>query len=207
MTPDAIKLAREELGWSQSECAKQAGVSIRQMRSFEVGGFVSRDAKRRLTVALQTEPPPAKPKVKRKWKSNGRPLRRFTRVEASEAGRKGGEVVSQDREHMARIGRKGGLVRKAVLPALLLLASCVATNEEIYEREKAAIAAANARRASELVKPPKVTDMCATYDACCAYWCHNVSPCDSECDGLTRKKPQTEPKPAPVQTTKPEEDT
>lgn len=25
-----------------------------------------------------------------------------------EAGRKGGQVVSQDREHMARIGRKGG---------------------------------------------------------------------------------------------------
>lgn len=198
MTPDAIKLAREELGWSQSECAKRAGVSIRQMRAFEVGAFVPRDAKRKLTIALQTEPPPERPKPKR---------HQFTRTEASAAGKLGGLSVSQDREHMRAIGRKGGLVRKAVLPALLLLASCVATNEEIYEREKAAIAAANARRASELVKPPKVTDMCATYDACCAYWCHNVSPCDSECDGLTRKKPQTEPKPAPVQTTKPEEDT
>ena len=32
----------------------------------------------------------------------------FTPEEAREAGRKGGEVVSQDREHMAEIGRKGG---------------------------------------------------------------------------------------------------
>src|ERR1044071_6267122 len=32
----------------------------------------------------------------------------FTPQEASEAGRKGGETVSQDRGHMAEIGRKGG---------------------------------------------------------------------------------------------------
>jgi general stress protein YciG len=32
----------------------------------------------------------------------------FTSEEAREAGRKGGEAVSQDREHMAAIGRKGG---------------------------------------------------------------------------------------------------
>jgi uncharacterized protein len=32
----------------------------------------------------------------------------FTSEEAREAGRKGGEAVSQDREHMAEIGRKGG---------------------------------------------------------------------------------------------------
>lgn len=32
----------------------------------------------------------------------------FTPEEAREAGRKGGEAVSQDREHMSDIGRKGG---------------------------------------------------------------------------------------------------
>ncbi|AFY45329.1 KGG domain-containing protein [Nostoc sp. PCC 7107] len=32
----------------------------------------------------------------------------FTSEEAREAGRKGGETVSQDREHMAEIGREGG---------------------------------------------------------------------------------------------------
>lgn len=35
----------------------------------------------------------------------------FTPEEAREAGRKGGETVSQNREHMARIGRKGGEAR------------------------------------------------------------------------------------------------
>lgn len=32
----------------------------------------------------------------------------FTSEEAREAGRKGGESVSQDREHMSEIGREGG---------------------------------------------------------------------------------------------------
>ncbi len=32
----------------------------------------------------------------------------FTSEEAREAGRKGGEAVSQNREHMAEIGREGG---------------------------------------------------------------------------------------------------
>jgi general stress protein YciG len=32
----------------------------------------------------------------------------FTSEEAREAGRKGGEAVSQNREHMAAIGRRGG---------------------------------------------------------------------------------------------------
>ncbi|MBE9171426.1 stress-induced protein [Pleurocapsales cyanobacterium LEGE 06147] len=32
----------------------------------------------------------------------------FSSEEAKEAGKKGGETVSQDREHMSDIGRKGG---------------------------------------------------------------------------------------------------
>ena len=36
-------------------------------------------------------------------------LRTFDSEEAAEAGRRGGEVVSRDREHMAEIGREGGL--------------------------------------------------------------------------------------------------
>ncbi len=35
----------------------------------------------------------------------------FTADEARAAGRKGGESVSRDREHMAAIGREGGLAR------------------------------------------------------------------------------------------------
>jgi uncharacterized protein len=37
----------------------------------------------------------------------------FTSDEAREAGRKGGEAVSQNREHMAAIGRRGGEARGA----------------------------------------------------------------------------------------------
>ncbi len=33
--------------------------------------------------------------------------------EARQAGRKGGEVVSRDREHMSRIGMRGGAAREA----------------------------------------------------------------------------------------------
>ena len=35
----------------------------------------------------------------------------FSSDEARNAGRKGGEVVSQDRKHMAEIGREGGMAR------------------------------------------------------------------------------------------------
>ena len=35
----------------------------------------------------------------------------WTPDEASEAGAKGGKAVAKDREHMAEIGRKGGLKR------------------------------------------------------------------------------------------------
>lgn len=37
----------------------------------------------------------------------------FTQDEAREAGRKGGASVSRNRAHMAAIGRKGALARKA----------------------------------------------------------------------------------------------
>ncbi|MGH2412484.1 MAG: KGG domain-containing protein [Microcystaceae cyanobacterium] len=33
---------------------------------------------------------------------------KFSSEEAREAGQKGGEAVSEDRQHMAEIGRKGG---------------------------------------------------------------------------------------------------
>lgn len=43
----------------------------------------------------------------------------FTEEEARTAGQKGGQATSADREHMARIGRRGGLARrqKAQSPA------------------------------------------------------------------------------------------
>jgi hypothetical protein len=43
----------------------------------------------------------------------------FTPDEARAAGRKGGEIVSRNREHMARIGRQGGERRGAARAARL----------------------------------------------------------------------------------------
>ena len=37
---------------------------------------------------------------------------RFTSEEAKQAGRKGGQIVSQDRAHMSEIGRQGVKVRR-----------------------------------------------------------------------------------------------
>jgi uncharacterized protein len=39
----------------------------------------------------------------------------FTPEEARQAGRKGGEKISRNREHMAEIGRRGGVARSRVL--------------------------------------------------------------------------------------------
>jgi general stress protein YciG len=36
----------------------------------------------------------------------------FTSEEARAAGRKGGEAVARDREHMREIGRRGGVARR-----------------------------------------------------------------------------------------------
>jgi general stress protein YciG len=38
----------------------------------------------------------------------------FTSDEAREAGKKGGEAVSRDRQHMAEIGRKGGAATRLI---------------------------------------------------------------------------------------------
>jgi len=38
---------------------------------------------------------------------------KFSSEEAREAGKKGGKTVAQNREHMAEIGRKGGVQRGA----------------------------------------------------------------------------------------------
>jgi general stress protein YciG len=41
----------------------------------------------------------------------------FTAEEARAAGRKGGESISKNREHMADIGRRGGLARSRAVAA------------------------------------------------------------------------------------------
>lgn len=46
---------------------------------------------------------------------------KFTKEEARAAGRKGGTAISQNREHMARIGALGGLAKRKTTAAIILL--------------------------------------------------------------------------------------
>lgn len=66
-------------------------------------GFASMDPERRRQIAS---------KGGRIAHSRGT-AHKFTSVEAKEAGRKGGQVVSQDRAHMSMIGREGVKARRA----------------------------------------------------------------------------------------------
>lgn len=65
-------------------------------------GFASMDPERQREIARQGG---------RASHASGRG-HEFTPEEASAAGKKGGEVVSRNREHMAQIGREGGLARR-----------------------------------------------------------------------------------------------
>jgi hypothetical protein len=71
------------------------------MRAQKPRGFASMNAERQREIAS---------KGGRAAHAQGR-AHRFTPDEAREAGRKGGKVVSQDRQHMAEIGREGGMRR------------------------------------------------------------------------------------------------
>lgn len=51
--------------------------------------------------------------------------REFTSEEAKDAGQKGGRIVSQDREHMSRIGARGGKARARRLGDRSHSGSCV----------------------------------------------------------------------------------
>ena len=61
----------------------------------------------------------------------------FDSEEAREAGKKGGEAVSQDTEHMAEIGRKGGESRAAQMQGQSSDTSTTPSSEENMENESA----------------------------------------------------------------------
>ncbi|HEV8506748.1 MAG TPA: KGG domain-containing protein [Chitinophagaceae bacterium] len=72
--------------------------SIRQQINTSTRGFASMDPDRQRQIAREGG----------KAAHVKGTAHEFTSEEARNAGRKGGETVSKDREHMAEIGRKGG---------------------------------------------------------------------------------------------------
>ncbi|HMG69239.1 MAG TPA: KGG domain-containing protein [Chitinophagaceae bacterium] len=71
---------------------------IRKQLNTACRGFASMDPERQRAIASQGG---------RAAHENGR-AHKFNSEEAREAGQKGGEKVSRDREYMAEIGRRGG---------------------------------------------------------------------------------------------------
>ncbi len=80
--------------------------------------------------------------------------------EAREAGRRGGEIVSQDRSHMSAIGKEGGDSRSASLRAERLNRTreqALARATAAMERE-VAIASGDAGPLSNTQRPPTLAD-------------------------------------------------
>lgn len=129
MTGAEIIAARTRHGWTQKQAASMAGISLHAYERFEWGYPVAVQAKKQAIAALQTGQ--QQPIYRGQGFASMDPDRRaalasqggkaahadsdphqFTAEEAVAAGRKGGRAVSQDREHMRDIGRKGGLNRR-----------------------------------------------------------------------------------------------
>lgn len=128
-----IKAARLMRDLTQKEAAALSGVSLHVYLNAEMGCPVAPKVRAQVAAAMQTGQ--QQPIYRGQGFASMDPERRtelarqggkaahaysdphqFTSAEASEAGRKGGESVSRDSGHMARIGRKGGLVRKVERP-------------------------------------------------------------------------------------------
>lgn len=81
--------------------ANQTNQSIRQNQGSSGRGFAGMDPDRQRAIAAEGG---------RAAHEQGT-AHEFDSREAREAGRKGGEAVSEDRQHMAEIGAKGGASR------------------------------------------------------------------------------------------------
>lgn len=64
----------------------------------------------------------------------------WTSDEAREAGRKGGEVVSRDRAHMAAIGREGGEARGRSRTRMGTSGNATSANTQRYADREASVA-------------------------------------------------------------------
>ncbi len=88
----------------QSEMSRMGGESSGNGREESNGrktsnrGFAAMDPQKQKKIASEGGRAAHRQGVAHEW----------SRDEAREAGRKGGQIVSQNREHMSEIGRKGG---------------------------------------------------------------------------------------------------
>jgi transcriptional regulator with XRE-family HTH domain len=121
-----FRTRRVNAGWSLKDLAKLADISQYMLKSIESGTRRGPRAVQAVEKALEHAEKTAPPRLPRGFskmdknkqhkiaQAAGRMAHKlgraheFTSAEARAAGRKGGATVSQDREHMAALGRKGG---------------------------------------------------------------------------------------------------
>jgi general stress protein YciG len=88
--PQNVETARTSGEASDNERSDRRGTSNR--------GFAAMDREKQKRIASEGGRAAHRQGVAHEWSKD----------EAREAGRKGGQIVSQNREHMSEIGRKGG---------------------------------------------------------------------------------------------------
>lgn len=112
----AIRARREALNLTQKTAAQLAGVTEPTWQRFETGGKVAPYLAARCMRLLNGEIPipndtPRK-RTPAECGARAKNRHRYTREEAREAGKKGGQAVAAVPNHMADLGRKSGAARR-----------------------------------------------------------------------------------------------
>ena len=88
--PEMSRMSSDSSETERSQSSERKGTANR--------GFAAMDPEKQKRIASEGGRAAHRQGVAHEW----------SRDEAREAGRKGGQIVSQNREHMSEIGRKGG---------------------------------------------------------------------------------------------------
>ena len=107
-----VRGRREALGLTQATAAGLARVTQQVWQRWETGGKVAPFQAARCMALLngEVEIPADTPRklTPAECSARAKTPHRFTRDEAREAGKRGGEKFRSQRDHMAALGRKGG---------------------------------------------------------------------------------------------------
>ena len=88
----------DETSRTNSELSESEGEANSQRKGTANRGFAAMDSEKQKQIASEGGRAAHRQGVAHEWSKD----------EAREAGRKGGQIVSRNREHMSEIGRKGG---------------------------------------------------------------------------------------------------
>ena len=108
-----IRARREALKLTQKTAAQLAGVTEPTWQRFETGGkvapYLAARCMRLLNGEVQIPKGAPRKRSPAECAAMAKNPHRYTRAEARTAGKKGGEAVAAVPNHMADLGRKGGM--------------------------------------------------------------------------------------------------